>query len=307
MRSILCLAIVTLAWLPLQADELKSFLAPGAKLEKLWIEGEFTEGTIPAPDGTIYFSDIGNRIMRFDPKTGKTRVYRDPSGRSNGLAFDAKGRLIATEGANTGGSRRISITEADGKVRTLADQWMGKKFNSPNDLTVDGKGRVYFTDPRYVGKESREIDTESVYRVDTDGTVSRLITDVTKPNGIAIAPDEKTLYVAESNSDKDKPRQLLAYPLREDGSVGPKKVLYDFGADRGIDGMKVSAEGYIVATAGTKATAGISIFTPEGKKVGFIPVPEDPNNCCFGGPGSKTLYIAAGKSLYRIDVTLAGK
>src|SRR5262249_911716 len=181
------------------------------------------------PDGCIYFSDIGNRILKFDPASGKTTVFRDPSGRSNGLKFDAQGRLIACEGANTGGNRRISITEKDGTVRPLPEKSMGKRFNSPNDLALDRQGRVYFTDPRYVGGEKRELDTESVYRIDSDGTVTRIIADVTKPNGIVLSPDQKTLYLAESNSDAKKPRQLLAYPLNADGTVGAKKVLHDFG------------------------------------------------------------------------------
>jgi gluconolactonase len=192
-------------------------------------------------------------------------------------------------------------------VRTLADKWMGKRFNSPNDLTLDVKSRVYFTDPRYVGDQPREIDTESVYRIDPDGTVTQVIADVTKPNGIVISPDGKTLYLAESNGDPKRPQQLLAYPLKEDGTVGAKTVLHDFGADRGIDGMTVTADGLIVATAGRAKTAGVYLFTPEGKKVGVVPTPEDPTNCCFAGPGSKTLYVTAGKSLYRVELTVAGK
>src|SRR5437867_7953476 len=155
--------------LTLTADE-PGIIPKDAKLERLWSEGEFTEGPAQGPDGCIYFSDIGNRIMKFDPKTGKTTEYRNPSGRANGLDFDPQGRLVACEGANTGGNRRITITEKDGSVRVLAERWNGKRFNSPNDLTVDAHGRVYFTDPRYVGHEPREIETESVYRVDSDGS-----------------------------------------------------------------------------------------------------------------------------------------
>jgi len=287
--------------------EEKSFVAPGAKLEKLWSEGEFTEGPAEGPDGGIYFSDIGNRIMKFDPKTSKTTVFRDPSGRSNGLKFDAKGRLIACEGANTGGGRRISITEKDGTVKSLADNFEGKKFNSPNDLTLDSKGRIYFSDPRYVGSEKRELDFESVYRIDPDGKVTRVITDVTKPNGLVISPDGKTLYVAESNSDPKLPRKLYAYPLSDDGSVGKRKELYDFGEGRGIDGMTVAKDGTIVATAGKKDLAGIYFFSPEGKKLGFLATPEDPTNCCFAGADKKTLYITAGKSLYRVQLAIEGK
>jgi gluconolactonase len=286
--------------------EVPTFVAPGAKLEKLWSEGEFTEGPAEGPDGCIYFSDIGNRIMKYDPKTGKTTAYRNPSGRSNGMKFDDQGRLIVCEGANTGGSRRISITEKDGTVKTLADKWEGKRFNSPNDLTLDAKGRIYFSDPRYVGDEKRELENESVYRIDPDGKVTLVVKDVTKPNGLVISPDGKTLYVAESNSDPKRPRQLLGYPLDADGTVGARKVLYDFGKERGIDGMTVSTDGTIVATAGSKEAGGVYFFSPEGKKLGFVYTPEDPSNCCFVGADRKTLYVTAGVSLYRIELTVAG-
>src|SRR5438045_3911727 len=121
-----------LAAAPDEPDRARPLLPPGAKLEKLWGEGDFTEGGALAGDGAILFSDIGDRIMRFDPKTGKTTVYRAPSGRANGLIFDPKGRLVAAEGANTGGGRRVSITESDGTVRTLADRFEDRRFNSPN-------------------------------------------------------------------------------------------------------------------------------------------------------------------------------
>lgn len=274
-------------------------VAPDAKLEKLWSEGEFTEGPAYGPDHCIYFSDIGNRIMKYDPAANKTTVYRDPSGRANGLDFDPQGRLVAAEGANTGGGRRISITEKDGKVRNLADKWMGKAFNSPNDLTIDAKGRVYFSDPRYAGSEKREIDTESVYRVDPDGTVTQLLNDLRKPNGMAVSPDMQTLYVADAPN-------LLAYPLKADGTVGDRRVLHDFGRVRAIDGMSVDAKGNIYGAAGSGATSGVYVFSPEGKKLAFIPLPETATNCVFGGKDKKTLYITGGKSLYRIPVLVEG-
>src|SRR5262245_1563070 len=306
MRALTCLALVLLTCPATRAADENPLVAADARLEKLWGDGEFTEGPALGPDGCIYFSDIGNRIMKFDPETGKTSVFRDPSGRSNGLKFDARGRLIVCEGANTGGNRRVSITEKDGRVKTLADSFDGKRFNSPNDLTLDRKGRVFFTDPRYVGNEKRELDTESVYRIDADGTVTRIITDVQKPNGIVLSPDQRTLYVSDNNGSEDGVRQLLAFPLNENGTVGVKKVLHDFGADRGIDGMTVAANGLIIATAGRQKTAGIHIFTPEGKRVGIVPVPEDPSNCCFGGKDLKMLHVTAGKSLYRIPTKVPG-
>jgi gluconolactonase len=288
--------------LPLAAGE--GPIPQGAKFEKLWAEGEFTEGPAYGPDGCIYFSDIGNRIMKFDPKSGKTSEYRKPSGRANGLDFDPQGRLVACEGANTGGNRRVTVTEKDGTIRVLADRWKGKRFNSPNDVTIDTKGRIYFTDPRYVGDEPREIDTESVYRIDTDGTVTRIISDVTKPNGIILSPDMKTLCLAESHPKGD--RLLLAYPLHADGSVGAKKVLYDFKADRGIDGMCVDVAGRIYGAAGQGKTGGVYVFTPEGKRIGFLPTPETPTNCVFGDSDHKTLYVTAGRSLYRVKLNVKG-
>jgi gluconolactonase len=126
MRTVLLTALaLPLAWTPITSAGDGTIVPKGAKLEKLWGEGEFTEGPAYGPDGCIYFSDIGNRIMRFDPATSKTAEYRKPSGRANGLDFDPQGRLVACEGANTGGGRRVSVTEKDGTVRTLADRWRG--------------------------------------------------------------------------------------------------------------------------------------------------------------------------------------
>jgi gluconolactonase len=286
------------------AAEDQPLIPKGAKWEKLWGEGEFTEGPAYGPDACVYFSDIGNRIMKYDPATGKTTEYRNPSGRANGLDFDKEGRLLAAEGANKGGNRRVTRTEKDGKITILADKWNGKKLNSPNDLTTDAKGRVYFTDPRYVGDEPREIDIEAVYRIDPDGKVTQLITDVEKPNGIIIAPDMKTLYVADSNP-KGK-QQLVAFPLKDDGSVGAKKVLFDFGKERGIDGMSVDVKGNIWGMAGSGDKGGLYVFSPEGKQLAFVPTPETPTNCCFGGKDKKMLYVTAGKSLYRMPVNVEG-
>ncbi len=275
-----------------------------ARLEKIWGDGEFTEGPAYGPGGKVYFSDIGNRILAYDPRTGKTAVYREPSGRANGLDFDPQGRLVAAEGANSGGNRRVTITEKDGTVRVLADRWQGKRINSPNDLTVDRRGRVYFTDPRYVGDEPRELARESVYRVDPDGTVARIIVDVQKPNGIILSPDMKTLYLADSNPGGNQ--HLLAFQMHADGTVGRKRLLHDFGRGRGIDGMCVDVHGNVYAAAGSGPDGGVYVFDPEGKQRGFIPVPETPTNCVFGGRDRQTLYVTAGKSLYRIKLKTRG-
>lgn len=299
---LLWLAFVGLA---LSAAEPVAQFDKAAKLEKLWGEGEFTEGPTAAPDGAILFSDIGDRIVRFDPATGKTAVFREPSGRANGLKFDAEGRLIACEGANTGGNRRISITAKDGKITTLVDAWGGKKLNSPNDLSIDPQGRIWFTDPRYVGDEKIEIDRENVYRIDA-GKAVKVIDDVVKPNGIAFSPDGKTVYVAETSGKPSEPRRLSAYAVHADGSVGKKTVVYDFKTERGADGIAVTTEGLILATMGSGGRSGVLILSPAGKKIDFIPTPEDASNLCFAGKDRKTLYVTAGRSLYRIETNLVG-
>ncbi|MGE3821198.1 MAG: SMP-30/gluconolactonase/LRE family protein, partial [Isosphaeraceae bacterium] len=221
---------------------------------------------------------------------------------ANGLIFDPRGRLIVAEGANTGGGRRVSVTEPDGTVRTLADGYQGKRFNSPNDVAVDAKGRVYVTDPRYVGDEPRELATMDVYRIDPDGTVARLETTAKKPNGVVVSPDGKTLYVADSGNGR---LALLALDLGEGGETSNPRVLRSF-QGRGIDGMTVTSDGRIVATSGSGAAAGVYVYTPKGEPLGMIPVPESPTNVEFGGPDRQTLYITAGKSLYRIKTTMSG-
>ena len=291
----LALVLMTLSL----ADDL---VAPGAKLEKLWGEGAFTEGGALMADGLILFSDIGDRIMKFDPRTGAVTTFRDPSGRANGLIFDPEGRLIAAEGANSGGNRRVSITDRDGKIRTLADRYQGKRFNSPNDVAVDSKGRVYLSDPRYVGDEPRELDFEGVFRIDPDGAVTRLETTARKPNGLAVSPDGKTLYVADNGPSR---RVLLALDLDTKGDVSRPRVLATF-EGRGIDGMTVTVDGRVVATAGSGDKAGVYVYKPDGTPAGFIGTPESPSNVEFGGPKRSTLYITAGVSLYRIETTMTG-
>jgi sugar lactone lactonase YvrE len=292
----------------------------GAKVELLWNEGEFTEGPVPTADGAILFSDIGNRIMRYDPRSGKTNVYRDPSGKSNGLKFDPRGYLVACEGAAPGGNRRISIGDDKGTVKTLADRFEGKRFNSPNDLVISTTGNVYFTDPRYVGDEPRELDFEAVFLVSPRGEVRVATRDLQKPNGIIITPDDQHVYVADNSNLSDGNHQLLAFAVQSDGTLADKRVLHDFGPNRrGIDGMTLDVEGNIYATAGNGPQAGIYVFGPQGQQRAFIATPGSPSNCVFGvGDEASTLYItgagpepaSAGAkrpyALYRVRLAIAG-
>jgi gluconolactonase len=275
----------------------------GAGLELLWNEGTFTEGGAVDAAGGVLFSDIGDRLMRFDPKTGNTAVFREPSGQGNGMAFDSQGRLLVCEGAG----RRVSITDPSG-TRTLADRFEGKRFNSPNDIVVDRLGRAYFTDPRYGAGPPRELDFEGVFMI-TDGKVTLATRELQRPNGIQISPDGRTLYVADNHSDPKKNHHLVAFDVQPDGALKNKRILHDLGPDaRGIDGMKVDVEGNIYATAGTGAKAGIYVFDPAGRLLEVLPMPGDPTNCVFDGT---TLYITAQSpnkrwSLYRIPLRIAG-
>ena len=289
-----------------------------------------------APDGSIYFSDIPSgahkgKIMRFDPGTGETTVFAEDSGKSNGLTFDAEGYLVAAEGAD-GGGRQISRWNVEsGEKTTVVDNYDGKRFNAPNDLVLDSKGRIYFSDPIYVGAEERELEHMAVYRVDTDGTVVEVTHEVEKPNGVALSPDGRTLYVADHNNgvanlaDPDAPEgepgamKIYAFPLGEDGLVsGPRKTLVDFGTEAGCDGMTVDERGNVYLTSRRLKRPGIMIINPDGEEVGFIPTgPENqtdpesaegfPSNVEFGvGDAANVLYVTIDLSLNRIPLSVKG-
>lgn len=299
----------------------KAIIPPDAKLERLWNEGEFTEGVAVAADGTVYFSDIATdsspgRVLKFDPATGKTSVHCADSGKSNGLMFDRQGRLLAACGANFGKQALCEITP-DGKVKVLVGTFEGKKFNAPNDLVVHPSGRVYFSDPRYIGPEPVEIDHMSVYRYDTDGSLHRATFDIRKPNGLAVSPDGKTLYVAEtdngSTGQPDAPpatsvrMTLNAFPINADGTLGKKRVLTDFGKETGTDGMTVDQQGNLYCAVRAASRHGLVILNPEGREIGYLPTEELPTNCCFGvGDDAGTLYMTIGTGLYRVKLNTKG-
>jgi gluconolactonase len=267
--------------------------------------------------------------MRFDPKTKKTTVFIDDSRKSNGLKFDHEGRLVACEGSDEGGRAVVRYDLTTKKRTVLADNYKGKRFNAPNDLVFDKKGRIYFSDPRYLGDEPRELEHRAVYRIDTDGTVIEITHDVEKPNGIALSPDGKTLYLADHNNGTDKidPSQpapkpgamkVYAFPLDANGLVaGKRRTLVDYGTEASCDGMCVDAKGNIYLTARRLSKPGVHVIDPDGKEVAFIPTGPSqvgtkepvgiPSNVTFGiGEESKTLYITVDKSLYRIRLKMDG-
>ncbi len=306
-----------------------AIVSKDAKLEELWNEGSFTEGVAAAPNGVMYFSDIAfvndkpGRIFKFDPRTQKVSLYCADSGKSNGLFFDTKGRLIACCGA-MGGKRAIVEVQPSGKLNVLVDSFEGKRLNSPNDLVVHQDGSIYFTDPRYAGEEPVELSEMSVYRIALDGTLHQVTKsssgnkNIEKPNGVNVSPDGKTLYVAENNNGSPDVRNqdpttkkgrmtLNAFRIKKDGSLGKKTVLVDFGDQSGIDGMTIDTEGNIYAAVRSEKRHGIIVYSPEGKERAYIPTKALPTNCCFGrNEDAHTLYITAGTGLYRIQLKSTG-
>ena len=258
---------------------------------------KFTEGPVWHPDGVLFFSDIpAHRIFKL-MLDGTSEIYREPSGGANGLTLDRQGRLIACEYH----SRRVSHTETDGTITVLADNYRGKRLNSPNDVVVKSDGSIYFTDPFYgfPADQERELDFQGVYRIAPDGLISLLVDDFGVPNGLAFSPDERILYI-----DDSRHQHVRAFDVLSDGSLANGRVLIDMKADaRGAaDGMKVDTTGNLYVTG----AGGTWIVSPTGEHLGTIVTPELPENCAFGGPDYKTLFIAARTSIYSIGLKIDG-
>ena len=282
--------------------------------------GGVSEG--PAWDGaTLLFTQIqACRIMRYDPRTNECSVFRENTEFTNGLMFDPEGRLYGCQG----GARRVVRFEPDGRVTVLADRLDGKRLNLPNDLAIDLDGRIWFSDPWYEGaageasetRDAMELDHESILRLDPqpDGawTIHRVTFDTTRPNGLVFSLDYRTLYVAQSGRLPEEKRELRAYPVNADGTLGPARVLHDFGEHRGIDGMVLDTEGNMVATAGsTDSGPGpmIYVFSPEGEVMEQHAVPcYKPTNCSFGGEDLSTLYVTSiDGHLFRAETNRQGR
>jgi gluconolactonase len=269
--------------------------------------GAVTEG--PAWDGSgLLFTRIQqSRIMRYDPASNACAIFRENTNCANGLTFDVQGRLYGCEGGATIDARRVVRYGNDGGVTVLADSYQGKRLNIPNDVVVDPEGCVWFTDPYYEGaagpwsfdRANKELDHDSVYRLDPQPggaySITRVTFDTTRPNGLLFSLDHKTLYVAQSGREPTEARQLRAYPVKPDKALGAAEILHDFGAHRGIDGMRLDTEGNIIATAGWELGGPgpmVYVFSPGGRVMEMHPVPcRRPTNCAFGGPDLTTLYV----------------
>ena len=292
-----------------------------SKLIKLFDGGFFTEGPAYEPDGNVYFSDLtftsetnmqAGIIWKYDLQTGITFVYRSPSGMANGIDFDNFGHMVVCEGADYGG-RKITSTDLNtGKAKILTALYDGVPYNSPNDLVIDKRNRIYFTDPRYSGHEKIEQPCFGVYRIDSDGKVTLLIADIPMPNGIALSPNEDKLYVGcnyEGDYEKgiNPETSILIYDLDINGNVSDRKNFIDYPDNYGPDGMAVDKNGNIYVALRDETNPGIYIFNPKAELIDIIPLPEVPSNLTFGKGGDKNyLFITAGGSLYKIKVLSEG-
>jgi gluconolactonase len=298
---VLLLALATLPAPPSEgaddSDGLRTILADGAKVEKLAGGLRFTEGPVWDPAGLLIFSDIpASTLYRWTPG-GEPAVFRRPSGQANGNTLDFEGRLVTCEHEN----RRMSRTEKDGTVTTLAERFEGKRLNSPNDVVVRSDGGIYFTDPPYgIQKAQEELGFYGVYRLDKGGKLTLLVRDFVRPNGLAFSPDEKRLYVADSQEG-----HIRVFHVRPDGTLANGRIfaeMKDPGKGGVPDGMKVDVRGNVYCTG----PGGVWVFSPGGKLLGKIVTPEVPANVGWGDKDHKTLYITAQTGLYRARCRIAG-
>lgn len=279
-----------------ETERLRRLIPDLKYAERLATGFGFTEGPLWLPEGYLIFSDIPNNVIRSWHPVHGVGVYRAPSGNSNGLTLDRAGRLIACEHGN----RRVSRTEPDGTVVTLADRYQGKRLNSPNDVVVRSDGTIYFTDPPYgITPEEKELDFNGVYKLSPDGELTLLAADFDRPNGLAFSPDESLLYIDDSPR-----RHIRVFRVAPDGTLQGGEIFADMQSDGtgSPDGMKVDIEGNLYVTG----PGGLWVFAPSGEHLGTIVLPEKPANCAWGDADRLSLYITARTSLYRLRVTVPG-
>jgi gluconolactonase len=283
-----------------------------ASVERLWTGGRWCEGPVWFGDGRyLLWSDIPNdRILRWQEETRQVSEFRRPAGHANGNVRDRQGRLVTCEHLG----RRLSRTEYDGTVKTLIDNWQGRRLNSPNDLVVTVDGSVWFSDPSYGIEGHYEGDLaepelpESIYRIDgATGETTLVADDVPGANGLCFSPDERVLYVVSSRADPNP--TILAYDVSACGrALSGKRLLIDAGPGGTPDGICCDVDGNLWCGwgMGTEALDGVLILAPDGTKIGRITLPERCANLCFGGRKRNRLFMAASRSLYAVYVNAQG-
>ena len=288
--------------LDVRSPKLLDLIDADAQLEQLGTGCEFTEGPVWHAEGKfLLFSDIpANQMKKWTAEEGITN-FRVPSGKSNGLTYDKQGRLIAAEHAN----RRVSRTEADGTVVTIASHYEGKRLNSPNDVVVKSDGSIYFSDPPYgltaeYGVEGeQDLDFQGVYRLSPDGqTLTLLVDDFDRPNGLCFSPDESILYI-----DDTERLHIRAFDVQPDGTITNGRIFAEEEGEDGVpDGMKIDEHGNVYLTG----PGGIWIFDPSGEHLGVIQISEQAANLAWGGDDWSTLFITASTSLYSLQCKVSG-
>ena len=272
--------------------DLSSIVGEGVTVEQLGTDMKFTEGPVwIAKENRLVFSDIPLSLQLQWTKKEGIKEWRKVES-SNGNLLDLKGNLLSCQH----GGRNLVRTELDGTMKVLADNFQGKRFNSPNDLAITSDGTIWFTDPSY-GLRGRKAEAGGkwVYRLKSDGSVSVACKTFDMPNGIAFSPDQKRVYIADSG----KIGKIHAYDVVEEGLLGDPVFIMDVRCD----GMCIDTEGRIYTTS----RGGIHIYNHSGEKLGLIPTPEHPANVCFGGEDYDTLFITARKSLYSIKTKAKGQ
>ena len=278
-----------------------------ASIERLATGCRWAEGPVWLGDTrALVWSDIpNNRMLRWDEETGQVSVFRKPSNNANGNTRDRQGRIVTCEH----GGRRVTRTEHDGTLTVIADSFMGKRLNSPNDLVVASDGAIWFTDPTfgilgwYEGNKATPELPMNVYRVDPSGAMDVVAEGINQPNGLAFSPDEKLLYIVESRS---VPRKILACDVKGK-TLGDRRVLISAGPGT-PDGFRVDADGNLWCGwgMGKDGLDGVHVFNPAGKLIGRIDLPERCANLCFGGVNRNRLFMAASTSVYALYVNTQG-
>ena len=255
---------------------------------------QFTEGPAADRQGNLYFSDVQrNRIHKIDTQ-GQLSTFLENTQGCNGLMFDARGRLVACQ---SGAGRMIAIDVETRNFEVIAEEYQGKRFNSPNDVVIDRNGGIYFSDP-FFGAGQMIQDRQGVYYVSSGGQVSRVIDNLTRPNGVILSPDESTLYVLSAQP------VVMAYTVEEPGRLAAGRVLAQLQSSSSGDGMTIDTRGNLYVTR--PSINALQVLSPDGASLGTIPIPEAPANCTFGGADMKTLFVTARTSVYTAPMEATG-